>query len=63
MAIEPIIDFELAEMVRFYGTLIGTPEMSEEVTNLCNKNLYKLLQTLQPSVDRFTARKSGIITK
>jgi len=61
--IEPIIDYELAEQVKFYGTLIGTTGMSEDVLKLCNKNLLKLLQALQPGVDKLTAKKSGLITK
>lgn len=62
MSIQPIIDFELAEIIRFYGTLCGTLGVSEDVQKICNKNLKKLLETLQPSTDKFTASKSGLIT-
>ncbi len=63
MSIEPIIDFEIAEMVRFYGTLIGTTGVSKKVQEMCNINLEKLLETMQPSVNKLTAGKAGIITK
>lgn len=61
--IEPIIDYELSEMVRFYGTLIGTTGMDAAVIALCNENLLKLLQAMQPGVTKLTAKKAGIITK
>lgn len=63
MGIEPIIDFELAEQVRFYGTIVGTTGVSEKVLEHCNKNLLKLLEAIQPGTDKLTAKKAGLITK
>lgn len=60
---QPIINFEIAEMVRFYGTLMGTPGADDKVNEICNKNLEKLLTALQPDIDKFLAQKAGIITK
>jgi len=61
--IQEIMDIQLAEQARFYGTIIGTTGMSEDVLKICNKNLVKILQALQPGVDKLTASKAGLITK
>lgn len=67
MSIEPIVDFELAELVRFYGSLVGTEGVSEEVQKICNKNLKIALEKLQPSFDktmtRVGSKTAGLITK
>lgn len=60
--IETLTDYNLTEQVRFYGTLIGTTGMSKEVLEICNKNVLKLLQALQPGLDKLTATKAGLIT-
>lgn len=63
MAIDTLVDYELAEQIRFYGSLVGTTGVSKEVNEICNKNIIKLLKAMQPSVDKLTAQKAGIITK
>jgi len=67
MAIEPIIDFELAELVRFYGSIVGTEGVSTEVQKICNENIKAALDKLQPSfkktLQRIGTKDSGIITK
>lgn len=62
MAIEPIIDFEIAELVRFYGSIVGTEGVSEEIQKKCNKNIFSLLETLEPSLKKKLANKAGLIT-
>ena len=61
--IDQIVDIEVAEMIRFYGTLVGTPGMSDANNKLCNDNIAKLLAAIQPKVGKITAKVSGIITK
>ncbi len=58
--IEAIVDFEVAEMIRFYGTIVGTEGVSEEIKTLCNTNIMKLLNKIQPKVVELTGK---IITK
>jgi len=66
MAIEPIIDFELAELVRFYGSIVGTEGVSEEVQKICNENIKAALDKLQPSfkktLQRIGTKNAGLIT-
>lgn len=63
MAIEPIIDFEIAELVRFYGSIVGTEGISKDIQDQCNINILRLIDTLQPKLDKLTASKAGLITK
>lgn len=58
--IEAIVDFEVAEMIRFYGTIVGTEGVSEEIKTLCNTNIMKLLNKIQPKVVELAGK---IITK
>lgn len=58
--IEAIVDFEIAEMIRFYGTIVGTEGISQEIKDLCNTNIMKLLDKVQPKVTQLTGK---IITK
>ena len=64
--IEPIIDFELAELVRFYGSIVGTEGVSEDVQKICNENIKAALDKLQPSfkktLQRIGIKDSGLIT-
>lgn len=66
MAIEPIIDFELAELVRFYGSIVGTEGVSKEVQTICNENIKAALDKLQPSfkktLQRIGVKDAGLIT-
>ena len=63
MEIEAITNFEVAEKVRFYGSIVGTEGVSKEIQDLCNKNIMRLLQSIQPELDNITAKKAGLITK
>lgn len=60
--IQPIIDFEIQEFVRFYGALIGTPGMSQEIVDRCNTKLKELLDRADQDVTKYLATKSGLIT-
>lgn len=66
MGIEPIVDFELAELVRFYGSIVGTEGVSEEVQKICNKNIQLALEKLQPNFEktmkRIGTKNAGLIT-
>lgn len=58
-SIKGIVDFEVAEMVRFYGSIVGTEGVSDKIKDICNNNIEALLKTVQPNVTKIT---SGIIT-
>lgn len=58
--IAAIVDIEIAEMIRFYGSIVGTEGVSEEIKKLCNANILKLLDKIQPKVVEITGK---IITK
>lgn len=62
MPIEPITNFEIAEKVRFYGSIVGTEGISEDIQKLCNKNIMRLLEAVQPELDKITSSKAGLIT-
>lgn len=57
---EGIVDFEIAELIRFYGSIVGTPGIEDRVNVLCNDNIMKLLKVVQPKLIKLT---SGIIIK
>jgi len=56
--IDAIVDFEVAEMIRFYGSIVGTEGVSDKVKKTCNDNIEALLKVVQPKVTQIT---SGII--
>lgn len=58
--IAAIVDIEIAEMIRFYGSIVGTEGVSDEIKTLCNTNIMKLLNKIQPKVVEMTGK---IITK
>ncbi len=47
--------------IDFYGRIIGTPGMSEDVLKLSNKQLLRLLEKLNPVIDSLCADASGLI--
>lgn len=58
----PTMDYEAAELVRFFGAIVGTTGVSEKVQGLCNEYLEKILETMKKDINSFAARKAGIIT-
>ena len=63
MNIEPLVNYEIVELTRHFGSIIGTPGISEEVAKKCNKQLLRLVDALDRDVDRVLAGNAGIITK
>lgn len=63
--IEPIVNYELAELTRHFGAIVGTPGISEEVSKYCNGQLLKLAKSIEVNVDRAIqanqASNSGLI--
>lgn len=60
--IEQITNFEVAEKIRFYGSIVGTEGIDQQIKDICNGNILKLLQAVQGDVDKLTASKAGLIT-
>lgn len=54
--------FELNEMIRFYGSLIGTTGISETNNTIANDYLNRLLVASKEGVDKMTASAVGLIT-
>lgn len=63
MSIEPIINYEIVELTRHFGSIVGTPGISEDVAKIANKQLLRLTEAIGPAVDKILAQNSGIITK
>ncbi len=59
--IEPIINYEIVELTRHFGSIVGTPGISEEVAKLANKQLLRLTEALGPAVDKALAQDAGLI--
>lgn len=53
--------FEQAELIRFYGSIVSTPGISNDIKDICNTNILKLVQSVQPAVDKVTAKSAGLI--
>lgn len=51
---------EIIEMVRFYGSVTSTEGMAQNLKELANKQLERLLTALNPEVDRVLAEAAGI---
>ena len=60
--IEPIVNYEIVELTRHFGSIVGTPGISEEVLKECNKYLLKLVKCMEANVNKVTATNSGLIT-
>ena len=60
--IEPIVNYEIVELTRHFGSIVGTPGISEEVLIECNKHILKLVKCLEANVNKATAANSGLIT-
>lgn len=55
------IDYEVIELTRHFGSIVGTAGVSIEVIEECNKQLLKLVKCLSKNVDKATAANSGLI--
>lgn len=51
---------EIIEMVRFYGSIASTVGIEPKIKEGANLLIARLLNTLEPEVDRITAQASGI---
>lgn len=56
----PINAFEVVESIRFFASLVGTEGVGEDSKRLANEYLYKLLQSLNGSVQDTIASMSNI---
>lgn len=43
-----MMDFKTAEAIKFYNQLLANPNASEDIIKLCNENLLRLLNKIQP---------------
>lgn len=57
----PITNFEIVESIRFFGALVSTPDVSENVKRKANIYLEKLVDSLEKSVTDTVASVSDII--
>lgn len=56
----PINSFEIIESIRFFAQLVGTDGVNQEVRDLGNHYMLRLMRALEPSIDDSTAKASGI---
>lgn len=56
----PINSFEIVESIRFFGQVVSTEGMSDEVKQLANEYILKLMKALGSSIDQTTATSAGI---
>lgn len=63
--IDALVNYEIAELTRHFGAIVGTLGVSEEVSKEANKQLLKLVKALDVNVDRAVqanqSSNSGII--
>ncbi len=58
MIVQPAIPYEIGEVVRFFGSIVGTEGVGEDVKKECNKNLLKLIKSVSTNVDNLIAENS-----
>jgi len=56
----PINSFEIVESIRFFAQLVGTEGIEEEVKDIANDYIIRLLKSLESSVQATTAGSAGI---
>lgn len=56
----PINQFELVESIRFFGSLVATPGLSEDVKGKCNSYLLRMIEALEPAVDKACGSITGL---
>jgi hypothetical protein len=54
------LEQDAMKLIEFYGSIASTTDISQETKDLCNKNIARLLDSLQPTVELITAGLSGI---
>lgn len=59
---EQIINYEIAEFVRFFGSVAGTPGVRQDVLDECNDYLMKLVRALEVNVDKAIQSNQSINT-
>jgi hypothetical protein len=52
---------EIIELTRHFGSVVGTPGISEELAKLCNTQLLRLTETLVKKVDEALLKNSNLI--
>ena len=58
----PINQFEMAESIRFFASLVGTPGVDQENVRVANDYIRILLQAMENSVREASAKAAGITT-
>lgn len=58
----PINQFEIAESIRFFASLVGTPGVDAENVRIANDYIRVLLQSMESGVTEVKAKAAGITT-
>ena len=56
----PINSFEIIESIRFFAQLVGTEGVCQEVKDMGNSYLTRLMKSLESNVNECTAKASGL---
>ncbi len=54
--------YQIVELTKHFGAVVGTPGISEDVQKKCNKQLLRLIESLDSLVDKALATNAGLIT-
>lgn len=60
MADESLKSFEVIEMIRFFGQLVSTEGIAEEVKQLANDYMIRLLRSMDRTISNTTAGAVGL---
>ena len=50
--IDQIVNYNVAELTRHFGAIVGTTGVDDEVKKACNTHLLKLVKCLEVNVDK-----------
>lgn len=54
------LNFEIIDAIKFFGALVSTPDVNEEVKIKANEYLKKLVNSLEKNVDSMVTGNSSI---
>lgn len=54
--------YQIVELTKHFGAVVGTPGISEDIQKKCNKQLLRLLEALDKTVNETLATNAGLIT-
>lgn len=57
------INNELMVLSQYYGSIVATSGVDEEIVKKCNKQLKRCIDALDEGLDNLLAAKAGIITE